>query len=155
MRQAAQQAAEAKDIVSAAFSTAVMLTTCGDCHRAVGTMPSAPLTPRPELGGVVGHMLQHQRAADQILQGLIVPSNTLWRAGAEALVAAPLHPSDLPVDATLRQKMAPVEERIHRLAGAAAQVTDSRARASFYAQILAGCADCHRLGPKVWGPKFD
>jgi cytochrome c553 len=153
MRQAARQAAQAKDIVSAAFSTAVMLSTCGDCHRAVGTMPAAPLDVRPELGWVVGHMLEHQRAADQLLQGLIVPSNSLWRAGAEGLVAAPLHPKDLPVNSTLRREMAPTEERIHRIASDAIQATDSRARASFYAQILSGCADCHKLNPKLWGPK--
>jgi hypothetical protein len=152
MRQAAGEAAKAQDILSVAYATALMLNVCGDCHRAVGTMPAAPLAPRTELGGVVGHMLEHQRAADQLLQGLVIPSNSLWRAGAEALVGAPVNPRDLPVDSTARRELMATEERIHRLATQAVQVTDSRARASFYGQFLAGCADCHKRHPKVWGP---
>lgn len=153
IRKAATDASKATDLVSAAFSTALMLNACGDCHRAVGTMPAARLTVRPALGGVVGHMLAHQKAADQMLQGLIGPSGSLWRAGTRAFVSAPLHANDLPVTSAERRRLAPVEERIHRLASDAVQATDARARASFYGQMLAGCADCHKQHAKVWGPK--
>lgn len=153
LRRAARQAIDAKDIVAAAYSTALMLNACGDCHRAVGTMPAVPSASRSQLGGVVGHMLEHQQAADQLLQGLIIPSTSLWRAGAKGLVTAPLNPRDLPVSAEARRAMASTEEHIHRIATGAIQATDSRARASFYAQILAGCADCHKQHAKLWGPK--
>lgn len=153
VRKAAADVSRATDVVTAAYSTALMLTACGDCHRSVGTMPAAPLAIHRELGGVVGHMLAHQRAADQMLQGLIVPSDSLWRAGTRAFVSAPLHPSDLPVHSAERRQLAPIEERIHRLATDAAQATDARARASFYGQMLAGCADCHKQHARLWGPK--
>jgi hypothetical protein len=153
IRNSAIDVSRAADIVAAAHSTALLLNACGDCHRSVGTMPATPLAIRPELGGVVGHMLAHQRAADQMLQGLIVPSNSLWQAGARAFVSAPLHPKDLPMHSAERRHLAPIEERIHRLATDAAQATDARARASFYGQMLAGCAGCHKQHAKLWGPQ--
>jgi hypothetical protein len=153
LRDASRQAAGATSVAAAAYSTAFMLNACGDCHRAVGTMPAMPLTPRPKLGGVVGHMLAHQQAADQLLQGLMTPSTSLWQAGAKGFAAAPLHPRDLPVSAEVRREMASAEERIHRIATDAFQATDSLARASFYGQILTGCADCHKRHATLWGPK--
>jgi len=152
MRRAAGRAANAETILAAASATALMLKTCGDCHRAAGTMPAAPVPPRPDVGGIVGHMLQHQEAADLMLQGLVVPSSSLWRAGAEALKGAALHASNLPPDAQLTRRLIASEERIHQLADQALRVEDRGARAVFYAQILARCADCHALHREVWGP---
>jgi len=153
IREAAAKVAAATDVPSAAYAAALMPSACGNCHRAVGTMPAAPLAAPSEIGGVVGHMLAHQRAADQMLQGLIVPSDSLWRAGTRAFVSAPLHPRDLPVTSAERRQLAPTEERIHRLASEAAQATDMQARASYYGQMLSGCADCHKQHAKLWGPK--
>ncbi|HQZ39698.1 MAG TPA: hypothetical protein PLH72_11730 [Vicinamibacterales bacterium] len=98
MKAAAARAADATDALAAGRATAEMLTACGNCHRTVGTRPAVPARPRPEVGGVVGHMLEHQLAADQLLEGLVIPSDTLWRAGARALMVAPLNPRELPVD---------------------------------------------------------
>ncbi|MCC7242096.1 MAG: hypothetical protein IT180_09240 [Acidobacteria bacterium] len=153
MKAAAARAADATDALAAGRATAEMLTSCGNCHRTVGTRPAVPARPRPEVGGVVGHMLEHQLAADQLLEGLVIPSDTSWRAGARALMVAPLNPRELPVDSEIRRQLAPTEERVHRLATDAIQATDPLARAGFYGQVLAGCADCHRLHAKLWGPK--
>lgn len=153
IRAAAGRVGEAKDIAAAASATSAMLTACGDCHRAARVMPSAPLPGPPAVGGIVGHMLEHQRAAEQMMQGLVVPSNTLWLDGAKAFVRSPLHPRELPVDTPDRRQMVGTEERLHRTAGQAAEATDPIERASLYGQILAACADCHRQHPKVWGPK--
>lgn len=152
IRQAAGQAAAAKDMVPAAYASALMLTACGECHRLSGVMPSAPVAPSPRVGSVVGHMLAHERAAGQMLQGLIVPSNALWLEGTRAFVSAPLRRSDLPPNPERERAMLTTEERIHRIASDAAQATDTRSRASFYSQMLAGCADCHKQ-QKQWGPK--
>lgn len=152
IRRAAAEAATAPNVVVAATSSAVMLNACGQCHRAVGAHPSLSLRVAPELGGVVGHMLAHQRAADQIFQGLVVPSDALWRAGARALASAPLHSAELPVGALEGRKLARTEQQIHRVATDAAQATEPRARANYYGQMLAGCADCHRRSAK-WGPR--
>jgi mono/diheme cytochrome c family protein len=153
IRDAARAAATASDMVGAAYATATMLSHCGSCHRAAGVLPAATLRGPSSLGGVVGHMLAHQQAADQLLQGLAVPSDSLWRAGAKALASAPLHARDLPVDAATRRELMGNEERIHRLATGAAEATDAKARASYYAQFLAGCAECHKRHATLWGPK--
>jgi hypothetical protein len=144
MKQAALHAAEARDVLAAAKATAAMLNACGECHRSARVTPTVATPKAPQVGGVVGHMLEHERAADQMLHGLIVPSDAAWRDGARRLVAAPLHPTELPADAEARRAMAQTEERVHRLATDAVQARDSRARAGFYAQLIAGCADCHR-----------
>lgn len=153
MRRAARRTADASSILEAALGTAEMLRTCGDCHRALGTMPAAPIpSPRPEVHGLVGHMLAHQQAADQMLQGLIAPSSTSWRSGADGFRVAPLRSSALPNDPKLTSSLAASEKRIHELASQASRVEDSGARAVFYGQILARCADCHALHRTVWGP---
>jgi hypothetical protein len=152
MRRAARRAVDAETILAAAIATASMLKTCGGCHRSAGTMPALPPLPRPELGGVVGHMLEHQRAADQMAQGLIVPSSTAWRAGAEGFRGAPLHPKALPGGVKLPSQVLASEERIHQLASQAVRAEDPGARAMFYGQILARCADCHAQHKTLWGP---
>jgi cytochrome c553 len=152
MKAAAQRAAAAETVLAAAIATAGMLKTCGDCHRATGTMPTMPQTPRPDLGGVVGHMLQHQTAADQMAQGLMAPSNTLWRTGTEGFKGASLHPRALPPGAKLPASLLASEERIHQLASQALLAEDPGARAVFYGQILARCADCHAQHRTLWGP---
>jgi hypothetical protein len=153
MHEAARRTAAASSVLEAAMGTAAMLKTCGDCHRDVGTMPAAPLdAPGSAVRGVVGHMLAHQHAADQMLQGLVVPSSSLWRAGAAGLSTPPLASADLPRDAKLGPEAKASEGRIHVLAGQAGRVDEPGARAVFYAQILARCADCHASHRKVWGP---
>jgi cytochrome c553 len=143
VRSAAGDVAKAGTVLEAARSAAVMLTACGQCHRATGARPTLPAGSRPSGAGLTGHMQQHQEAANQLLLGLLEPSEDRWRAGALALAAAPLHPKELPVDSALRRQIAPTEDRVHRLATEAVQATDPIARTDYYGQILAGCADCH------------
>jgi hypothetical protein len=152
MRRAARRTAQAPTILEAALGTADMLKTCGDCHRGVGTFPSAALPATPEVGGMVGHMLEHQRAADQMLQGLIVPSSASWRAGADGFSAAALRAESLPNDPQLTPELVASEKRIHELAAQAGKADAPDARAVFYGQIIARCADCHAVHRKVWGP---
>ena len=153
IRAAAQKTTAAKDLASAATATASILKSCGDCHLAASVMPAAPsLPPAPTVGGIVGHMLEHQRADEQMLQGLVVPSTRLWRDGALAFAHAPLHEKELPANTTGRRQMVQVELRLQRIAAEAVDVTDPSARAVSYGSILAACADCHKNHAKVWGP---
>ncbi len=41
--------------------------------------PAAPIA--PAVGGVVGHMLEHKRAVDLMVQDLTVPSTSAWNEG--------------------------------------------------------------------------
>ena len=151
IRQAARDASAATTIVSAATASAVMLNACGQCHVLTGTLPVISLRPITQLGGLVGHMLEHQHATDQIFQGLVTPSESKWRDGWRAFAVAPLKPADLRVSGEARRTLMQTEERMHRLATDAAQATDARARANYYGMLLAGCADCHSKS-KTWGP---
>ena len=153
LREAAGRTASASSVLQAALGTAAMLKICGDCHRALGAMPATRLEPpRLEARGVVGHMLAHQHAADQMLQGLITPSDALWREGATGLSTSPLDDDAVPAEAKLGREAKASERRIHVLAVEARRVEAPAARAVFYGQILARCADCHASHPKVWGP---
>ncbi len=153
LQQAARRTAAASSLLEAALGTADMLKSCGDCHRAMGTMPVVAIEPaRPEVHGLVGHMLAHQQAADQMLQGLVVPSSALWRTGAGGLQTAPLRPTTLPSDRKLSRAIVDSEKRLHAIASQASRAEDPGARAVFYGQILSRCADCHALHPGVWGP---
>ena len=152
MRETAKRAADAKDIKSAAAATAAMLAACGDCHRAAGVMPALMQAKPPVVGGTVGHMLQHQRAVDQMADGLIVPSTESWKQGAEALKAAPLRSGALPRDARLTREVAASEDRVHVLAEQASAAAEAQTRVNAYAQIISTCAQCHGLHGRIWGP---
>jgi len=97
-------------------------------------------------------MLEHQRAADEMLQGLIIPSASQWRQGAERLRTAALQRDKLPRDSKLTPQVLKAEERVHRLADQATAAADTSARAAIYAQVLTTCAECHGLHAVVWGP---
>ncbi len=152
MRRAARRTAQASTVLEAALGAADMLKTCGDCHRGVGTMPAVRQPSSPDVGGLVGHMLTHQRSANQMLQGLIVPSAAMWRAGADGFSGAPLRAESLPDDPKLTRELAASEKRLHELAAQAGKAADSGAMAIFYGQMIARCADCHAVHRKVWGP---
>jgi mono/diheme cytochrome c family protein len=152
MHRAAGRAAAADDLEDAASATSAMLAACGDCHRAVGTMPALPTPSPPAMGGVVGHMLQHSRAMDSLAQGLIVPSTSAWQVGATALESAPLRKRELPRDAKLTREILETEQWIHDLAGRAKESTETRSRIYVYSELLESCATCHALHGKVWGP---
>jgi cytochrome c553 len=152
MRFAARWAADTSNLAVAAAATASLLKGCGDCHRAGSVRPVADLPGKTKVGGVVGTMLDHQRAAEQMLQGLIGPSSAAWQEGARTFATAPLHPKSLPVNSAERKEMVRVEERLQRDAAKAADLEDSYARAAAYASILAECSGCHAKHAKIWGP---
>ena len=153
MRLGARRVANSKDLASGAAATASMLLSCGECHRAAGTMP-ALLTPTPPLvGGLVGHMLEHQRAADEMLEGLVVPSQSQWIRGATRLSTAPLHQESLPRDRKLTADIRTTETRVHQLAERAIKAGSWRERGDIYAQMLTTCAGCHSLHGVLWGPR--
>jgi mono/diheme cytochrome c family protein len=154
MRAAAGQATVAADLLGAASATATMLATCGDCHRAVGTMPAHPPPPEARVGGVIGHMITHQAAMDLLLQALTTPSTSLWNQGADALAVAPLAKSKLPSDAKVSGEIMKSEKHIHALAAQARQAEDTASRVAVYSELIQSCASCHGENDKGYGPEF-
>jgi hypothetical protein len=152
MADAATRAASAATLSVAAHATASMLAACGSCHLDAGTRPAMGDGVAPSVGGIVGHMIDHQRAIDRLQRGLITPSSSDWLQGARDLRAAPLHRAGLPRDPKLTEELQRVEEAVHRLAedAVAAELTGTRVRV--FSTLLARCADCHSLHKRIWGP---
>lgn len=152
MTAAARRAADAPGLVEAAYATATMLSECGICHVDAGTRPAMSDTEAPAVGGIVGHMIEHQRAINQLQRGLVTPSTSDWIQGARALRASPLHRADLPSDRKITGELRRVEESVHRLAeeAVAAELTATRVRV--FSTLLSRCADCHGLHKRIWGP---
>ena len=69
LRMAGRRAAEARNLATAASAAASMLAQCGGCHRAAMVRPGAIGSRSSDVGGIVGHMLEHQRALDELAFG--------------------------------------------------------------------------------------
>jgi cytochrome c553 len=152
IRKAGQRAADATALAAAAQATVAMVTECANCHRAVGVSPAPSLTVRHDVGGVVGHMEEHQRAADDMLVGLMIPSTSQWLGGAERLRVATLLPSTFPKDPKLTKEIRQLDIRVHEMADRAIDAETATERAHAYTDLLTTCAQCHRLHSSVWGP---
>jgi cytochrome c553 len=137
----------------AAAPVATMLSQCGQCHRTVGVFPGPSTRNYPDVGGIVGHMLTHQRAVDELLQGLLIPSDSRWAQGAELLRTAELSRSDLPPDPKLTPELRRAEAAVHALADRAATATTAGDRAAVYVELATTCAQCHSLHRQIWGPR--
>ena len=107
---------------------------------------------RPDVGGIVGHMLTHQRAADDLLQGLVIPSESRWQEGAAKLETLTLGAEDWPRDPKLTAETRQADVTVHALADQAREAATARARANVYVDLLTTCASCHSLHRRVWGP---
>lgn len=152
IRRAGRRAADATSLRDAAAASVAMLTECGNCHRAMAVSVVPARSKTPDVGGVVGHMLEHQRAADEMLQGLFIPSPSTWQTGAARFATAVLRPDEYPTDSGMTANLKKVEARVHAVATAAADDVTDTARAARYAQLITTCAECHSLHKRVWGP---
>jgi hypothetical protein len=150
MRNAAQAVAVSTEMGHAAVAAAKAVATCGACHQAANVVATLPETSAvADLAGTAGHMHGHQEAIDLLYRGLAAPSDELWKKGAEALKGSPLAEKDL---AKVTKEIQVFEARVHELAGRALDAPDTGAKVAVYGEIIGGCATCHGLHGKVWGP---
>lgn len=149
MKTAAAAVANAKDVPAAASGAASLVTACGDCHTASKVTPTLPAAVMPAAkDGKAAHMASHQHAVDLMYRGLVAPSDRDWKKGAEALKAAPLGGKALP---EAKDAIA-AEAKVHALAERALKAADRPAKAAVYGDVIGGCASCHGLHGRVWGP---
>ncbi len=148
--QLAQGAATAKTLEDAAHATALILGTCGQCHRAMNVRAAVPITPEPVVGGLVGHMLMHQRGTDALVEGLVGPSNASWEEGVRMLAGQSFDLADAP--RRLRTQMTRAEAQLAELVGRAAQADRTRDREAEYGRMLATCGACHGSAATHAGP---
>jgi hypothetical protein len=153
IRTAGRRIVQAPTLANATVEVTRMLRYCGSCHQSMSVFPARRTRTGPDLGGIVGHMLEHQRALDELLLGLVVPSDGRWRDGAERLKAAVLHPSDWPGDAKLTPEIRRAEAAVHDIADEAARATTPVEQGAVYSRLLMTCGSCHGLHARIWGPR--
>jgi len=143
MRTAARDALNAQDVASAASATSRLGVACGGCHVANNVTVEFKEVKRPsDKEKERPHMQRHQWAADRMWEGLIGPSNVLWRRGGTLLFESPLNPEALGAEAG-DDAVLGMARRIHQLAGNATVTSDPIEKADIYAEFLANCAACH------------
>lgn len=147
MQGAARKVNEAQTLEEAAQHAAEMGKVCGECHAATGAeVPIAAKLDPPKDKDPKSHMKRHHWAADRLWDGLTVPSNEAWEAGAYMLAEAPLHTIDT------ESEVMKIAEETHALGEKAVAEDNPNARAQILGQFLADCASCHtKLGvePKL------
>jgi len=150
IRNAASGVASTDNVGNAAIATATMVAACGGCHFASGATPTMPAVTSQGAEGIVGHMRRHAEAVDLMSEGLMAPSDELWTKGAEMLKVSPLEGSALPQE--LSDDVKASEARVHEMADRAMNAADTGAKVAIYGELISGCATCHALHGKVWGP---
>lgn len=153
MKKTSKMLVDASNIKDAGTATAQLVAACGTCHTKTNVVAKLEDIPKPPGGaGVPAHMLEHQWAMDLMMQGLIGPSETKWRQGAEALKVSPMAAADLPKDEKLTDEIKAFEKKVHEWADKAVNAGDMGSKVAIYGEVTAGCASCHGLHGKTWGP---
>lgn len=141
---AARRVAAAADMADAAQGVAQVAAQCGACHLANdGSLGekfqvAAPLMNDP----VTRHANRLSWASRLLWDGLVGPSEAMWRTGAAALAST----EGIPAPRGTQVPAALVDRAGERLAGLgtdAAVAVDIGVRVRILGEIWATCADCH------------
>lgn len=144
MNAAAARVAKAPDLTQASHALGGVAKTCAECHTMLGR-PRPPVgEPAGQGSGVRPAMERHQWAATQLWQGLVIPSDDAWKAGALAMSEARLAPEAFTPGQSPVPKIAELEKRVHDLGRKAQSVEQLDSRVQVYGELMATCADCHR-----------
>ena len=135
IRDGARRVSSETTVVGAARATTAIIRACADCHRASGAAISGDAIVRRRRE-ISGDMADHVRAADDLLLGLLLPSDARWMLGADRLRSS-LLPAPGVTPASVNDTLQYLTDRSRR-------ATTPSARASNYVQLLTTCADCHR-----------
>lgn len=143
MNQAAARVLEAKDLAQASRGLSALATTCGDCHASLGGPGPVVGTPPAEASGAVPRMKRHYWAAARLWDGLVVPSDDAWKAGANVLADAPLEPEALTPGKTPVPKVGVLARSVRDVAKKAIAATSPADRGAAYAEVISSCSSCH------------
>jgi hypothetical protein len=150
MKASAKAVAAAQSVGNGAIAAASLVAECGRCHAASKVEPKfAALPAVAATQKVPAHMLEHQHAIELLYRGLVAPTSDNWMLGAKELKAAPLAAKQLP---DVPAEVVTAEARVHELADRAIDAAAIRERETIYGALIGGCASCHALHGKLWGP---
>lgn len=146
IQQHARELTAAPNLGAAAQALGQIAVECGDCHLVQnGGPPRLPAKPEPWRGppeALEERMLRHQTGAEQMWDGLVMPSEQSFRSGTITLERAPLTPPErqgMPIDEVLNARI----EEVRELAKQAQFVTTYAERSRVYGELIARCAGCH------------
>jgi cytochrome c553 len=90
-------------------------------------------------------MLQHFWGADRMWDGLIAPSDTSWRAGAQALADPAAYEPLLGAAGTRQGDAQTLAASLRALGARASGAASQDEREAVYGEVLATCTGCHQL----------
>jgi cytochrome c553 len=143
-RAAAGAVAAASDLKEAGRGLGMIAMACGDCHTEYGRPGILVEAANVQASGVRAYMQRHEWAAERLWDGLVVPSDDAWNAGALALSEGPLSPDELTPGKSSVPRVGELAGAVHDLAHRAVALDRAGARAQTYGQVLATCAECHQ-----------
>jgi cytochrome c553 len=144
MTAAASKLSNAPTIKEAAAGLGPLAKTCGDCHTMLGRSGPTVASPGGQASGVRPTMLRHQWAVSQMWDGLVIPSEDAWRAGALGLSEEPMTPEALTPGRTPVPRVGALQDAVHDLGRRAVSSSNVEARMKVYGEAMATCAQCHR-----------
>lgn len=143
MREIGRELQRATDVRAASMAAARLGAACGSCHVALGHRPELKTAPEPAAGDPLqAEMQRHQWAADRMWEGLVAPSDELWRSGAEVLAEPSLFGDPEPTDLSIVDRLA---AEVSGLAERAQTASTQKERAEIFGEALGTCGQCHRL----------
>jgi cytochrome c553 len=125
----------------AAAATADLGLSCGMCHQRNGGPELAVDAPPAAGGSIDDRMKRHVWATERLWEGLFVPSDAAWLAGAQALGPDPF-PDEVLQRGGVHARSAAND--FGKLAAKAPQKKSATDRANLYAELLVTCGSCHR-----------
>lgn len=141
LQEASSRIGSSPDMTGAATATADIGRACGVCHR-VGAGPKANVGSPPEAGTTLdSRMKRHVWATERLWEGLYVPSDAAWNAGASAL-AGDTFPAPILKKGGVHARSA--AERFQKTAAKSASLKKAEERAQNYATLLETCSACHQ-----------
>jgi soluble cytochrome b562 len=143
----ADELAMAPDLDAASAALGKIALACGSCHwfaqHGPAAMPEPRVTePAPGEEELLERMDRHAVAAEQLWDGLTVPSDDAWYKGTLTFTRAPLAPpreQGIEIDSREQMRI----ENIRGLARQARVASSHGKRAELYGELVARCGHCH------------
>lgn len=141
MQQSARRIEDSTSTAQAAAAAADLGVSCGMCHQQQGG-PKASTEPAPAEGTTVeSRMKRHVWATERLWEGLSVPSDDAWNAGAKALSTNPF-PQEVLKDGGVHARSAAGD--FAKIVAKAPTKKTIDERAALYADLLVTCGTCHQ-----------
>ncbi|MEO8702166.1 MAG: hypothetical protein ABI867_19135 [Kofleriaceae bacterium] len=145
MRASARAIAETTDLPTAGVLAARLAAACSDCHVATHAVVTFAWEPVPDEAPVLQvQMRRHEWAAERLWEGLVGPSDALWREGTSVLATAKLDTVAASSGASRGDVLA-LANQVRQLARRATTLSERRDRATLFGELLSTCAGCHQL----------